>query len=254
MRKFSVIMLVAFLLYACGSSSEDVREVETESRDFSTSQIQKLKIDTENGNIENFALGDDEIHVVLEKWATGNDAEEARSNIDDIKVSIEEDNSSRSLNIDVEIPNSATTDYGCNISADTPASVELDLESRNGTITIEDSEGKTKLRTSNGKIIVKNHRGDLDGETSNGEIDVEIILPDDGKCKLKTSNGTITISIPSSTSADIKASTSNGRIEVDHPDVEIDEVDDKEFKGKIGDGDGEIELETMNGNIVIKQL
>ena len=46
----------------------------------------------------------------------------------------------------------------------------------------------------------------------------------------------------------------NGKIEVEHPDVSASKIEDKEFKGEIGDGDGDIELETLNGNIVIKQL
>ncbi|MFC1714492.1 DUF4097 domain-containing protein [Candidatus Poribacteria bacterium] len=256
MRRLSVIVLLPFFLYACGSSSDDVdvREERIESRDFSSSQINKLRIDTENGSIQNSVRTDGLINVVLEKWATGSNSAEADRNIDDIEVSITEDTASGLLNIEVDVPDNTETDYGCSISVDIPAAMELDLESLNGGITIADTTGKAKLKTLNGKITVRNHSGNLDGETSNGEIDVDIMLPDEGECKLKTSNGSITLSIPDTTSAEIEASTLNGKIEIDHPGVMAEKVEDKEFKGEIGDGDGDIELETLNGNIVIKQL
>jgi DUF4097 and DUF4098 domain-containing protein YvlB len=254
MRRFIAITLLPFLLYACGSSpDEEVREEKIESRDFSSAQIHTLRIDTENGAIQISPGSDDSIHVVLEKWATGSDSAEAMANLDDISISIVEDTASESLSIDVDIPDNETTEYGCNVSVDIPASIDLDLESLNGAVTIADTEGNAKLRTLNGKVVVSNHRGNLDGETSNGEIDVDIVLPDEGECRLKTSNGNITLSIPSTTSAEIKASTLNGNIEVEHPDVTIEKMEDKEFEGEIGDGDGDIELEALNGNIVIKQ-
>ena len=63
MKKFSVMIFLPFLLYACGSSKDsvDVRAEEPESRDFSSSQIQKLEVDTENGNIQSSARDDDSL-------------------------------------------------------------------------------------------------------------------------------------------------------------------------------------------------
>lgn len=257
MRRFLIIMFLPILLiflYACGSGSdaEDVRAEEIEERDFSASNIQHIIVDTENGNIQSSIWTDTSIHIVLEKWATGDGEAEAIRNIDDIELSITEDTAISSLSINVDIPDNMTTDYGCNVSINMPATIELDLESANGNIKIEDTEAKAKLRTTNGEIDANNHQGDLDGETSNGAINVDITLPEDGKCELKTSNGNITLSVDLGTSAEIEASTLNGKIEIDNPDVVIDSEENGKIEAEIGDGDGDIDLETLNGNIYIR--
>jgi len=252
MRKCIVIVFIPLFLYACGASDE-VRVEKTESREFSSSQIREIELKTENGVVKGNARSGDSIYVVFDKWATGNDREDAEDNLKDIEILITEDTASEVLIIDVDIPDNTTIDYGSDVSIEFPASTELELRSSNGSITIEDTDGDAKLRTSNGKITVRNHYGNLDGETSNGEIDVDIVLPDDGDCKLKTSNGNIVLSIPGSTSADIEASTSNGEIETRSLDFDNVESTDREFEGKMGDGDGDIELETSNGNILIKE-
>lgn len=257
MKKFLPIVFVPFLLYACGSSTEDdvsgdIRAKEEDLRDFSASQMQKMKVKTKNGDVKSSAWDDDSIHVVFEKWATGDNEEDAGRNINDITMSITEDTASGVLNIEVDMPTSGEPDYGCNVSLSVPSSLSLDLESSNGNIEIEGTEADATLETSNGKIIARNHRGQLDGSTSNGDINVDMVLPDDGECILKTSNGSITLSIPDTTSASIDASTSNGKVETEGLDVTVSQESDKELVGEIGDGEGDIELQTSNGNILIK--
>ena len=116
---------------------------------------------------------------------------------------------------------------------------------------MENTRGDAKLKTSNGKITIRNHYGELDSKTSNGAIDADIALPEGGNSFLKTSNGKIVLSIPDETSAMIKASTSNGKIDVADLTVNVIIMEEKEFKGEIGDGKGNIELETTNGSIAI---
>lgn len=252
MKKLSVILVFPLLIYAC-NSGDDVRVEKTETRDFSSSRIQKLRVKTENGAIETTAGDEGSINVVFEHWATGISMAAAEDNLRDINVRIVTDTDSEMLIIDVNIPNSMTTDYGSNIFAEVPASIQLDLETSNGAITIENTERDARLKTSNGKIKVRNHRGDLDGKTSNGQIEADMVLPKDGECKLETSNGNIILSIPSTTSAEIEASTSNGNVTVQGLDIVVSKMERTEFEGEIGDGDGDIELKSSNGNITIRK-
>lgn len=74
-------------LYACTETNyrdDDTQVEETETKSFSASNIQKREINTKNGIIETRAWNDDSIHVTFEKWATGDDVEEAEDNLDDI--------------------------------------------------------------------------------------------------------------------------------------------------------------------------
>jgi DUF4097 and DUF4098 domain-containing protein YvlB len=273
MRKYLVIALLPLFLYACSEIhywDDDTRVEESETKKFSASNIRKVEVHTKNGSIETRAWNENSIHVTLERWATGDDEEEAEDRLDDIEVSINKNSGSGVLDIEVRYPAFSHSNIGCNVFLNLPASVVLDLEtsngaitvldseedlkcsSSNGAITIHDTEGYAKLRTSNGVITVNNHHGDLDGKTSNGVIYADIVLPRNGECVLKTSNGIITLAIPDSTSAILEASTSNGKIEVHDLSVSVIKMDKKKFKGKMGSGRGTIDLQTSNGNISVK--
>ncbi len=274
MSKYLVIILLPFLLYACeitGPWDNNVRAKETVSKDFSSSQIQEVAVKTQNGTIETSAWDDNSIHVTFEKRATGHDTEDAEDNVDDIKIHTSRNTASGVLTIDVEFPKYKNgINYGCSVYLSLPASLVLELESSNGAIIalgaksdldfstsngaikIQDTEGYARLRTSNGMITVDNHYGELNGRTSNGAIDADIVLPRQGECILKTSNGAIILSIPDTTSATMEASTSNGRVEIKNLPVTVVMMEKTEFRGRIGNGQGNIDLKTSNGGIVIR--
>jgi hypothetical protein len=275
MKKYLIFAFFPFLLHACTVvgvwDDDNVRIEERETMDFSSSQIQKVEVRTKNGAIECRAWDDDFIHVVFEKWATGDYTEGAEDNLDDIEIHVREDGTSEVLDIYIEIPSRTGASYGCNVYLDIPASLFLDFQSSNGSITvlesqngvkcttsngaitILDTEGLAELKTSNGTIKARNHYGKLYAETSNGSIDADVVLPRYGQCELKTSNGAITLSIPDETSAMIDASTSNGRVEIRGLDVDVIRMEKKGFNGKMGTGEGDIGIETSNGNILLKR-
>jgi hypothetical protein len=275
MRKYLIFAFFPFFLYACTVvgiwDDDNVRVEERETMDFSSSQIQKVEVRTKNGAIESRMWDDDSIQVVFERWATGDYTEEAEDNLDDVEIHVRENTASKVLDIEIESPSRTGASYGCNVYLDIPASLFLDFQSSNGSIgvlesqngvkcstsngaiTILDSEGSAELRTSNGMIKVENHYGKLDAETSNGAIDADVVLPRYGQCELKTSNGAITLSIPDGTSAMIDASTSNGRVEIRGLDVDVIRMEKKGFNGKMGTGEGDIGIETSNGNILVKR-
>ena len=232
--------------------------------------IQRIEVKTENGSIYSKTWDDDTIHFTLEKWATGRDRRDAEDIIEDIEVHIDRRIARGVLSIDVEFPRHNARSHGCDVSISLPSHLYLKMDSSNGaitvfesrnglecstsngTITIQDTEGNADLKTSNGIITVVNHYGELYGKTSNGLINADIVLPEYGKCILKTSNGALTLSIPATTSAMIDASTSNGKIEIEDLRVSIIEMEKTEFRGKMGRGEGSIELETSNGSILVE--
>jgi DUF4097 and DUF4098 domain-containing protein YvlB len=273
MRKYLAVALLPLFLYACTEVhywNDDTRAEESESKVFSTSNIRKVNVNTKNGAIETRAWDDDSIHATFEKWATGDDMDEAEDNLDDIEVSVSRNSNAGTLNIEIKYPAFESRNRGCNVLLNLPASIFLDLKTSNGAITvldseedlecsssngaiiIQDTEGYAELRTSNGMITVANHHGELNAKTSNGLISADIVLPRDGECILKTSNGLITLAIPDSTSAMLEASTSNGKVEMHGLSVSVIKMDKKEFKGKMGSGRGNIDLETSNGSIFIE--
>ena len=154
----------------------------------------------------------------------------------------------------MDIPINVEVDYGCNITLQLPSYLSLDLESISGAIEIQDTKAKATLKTANGAITTRNHNGDLIASTSNGAIDTDIVLPDQGECMLSTLNGSIILSIPDTTSAMIDASTANGTVEVDGDlGIAIVREEKKDFEGKMGNGEGNIELTTVNGDIRVEK-
>jgi hypothetical protein len=274
MKRYLLVFLLPFLLYACTVSdpwNDDFRMEESQTKTYSSSQIEVVKVETQNGSIESTVWNDDSIHVVFDKWATGHDIEDAEDNVDEIKIRTSRNSASGTLIIDVDFPpNFFGESYGCDVSLNLPASLALDLESSNGSIavwetqgdiechtsngsiTLQNTEGHAELTTSNGRIDVENHYGELNGRTSNGAVDADIVLPRQGECVLKTSNGAINLAIPDSASAMMEASTSNGKVEVSGLPVSIIKMEKTEFRGKLGGGQGNIDLKTSNGTIRIR--
>lgn len=278
MKKLFAIALLPFFLYACtievddiGIGDANVRAVETETSDFPSADIQKVEISTENGSIETDVWNDDTIDITFEKWATGYDEEDAIENIRDVEIHVDKDTHSGVLNIEIDFPKGIGINYGCSVSLSLPAHLVMDLKSSNGAIEVSDSQsgfkchtsngaittrntaGDAELRTSNGKIAVRNHHGELNGRTSNGALDIDIVLPMQGECILKTSNGSATLSIPEETSAMLEASTSNGQVKMQSLDIAVTRMEKTEIKGRLGSGQGYIDIETSNGSVLIRQ-
>lgn len=281
MKRFLILalglVLMPLVFGACSvnfDGIDDFRAEKVQSMDFSTSNMDKVVVNTENGRVESNVWNKDSISVMFKKWATGGFDGNAEDNVNNIEINVIEDRNSGVLDIEVDFPRHFGTNYGCDIYINLPADLHLDLKTSNGAmqvtgstngfkcdtsngeIVIEDTEGYADLRTSNGKISAINHYGDIYGKTSNGAIDAGVVLSDRGECILKTSNGKIKLAIPQTTSAMIEADTSNGKIEIDDLNVRTIEMNKNKtsFVGRIGSGRGSIDLETSNGKITISRF
>ncbi|MBD3287055.1 DUF4097 family beta strand repeat protein, partial [candidate division WOR-3 bacterium] len=204
-----------------------------------------------------------------------------------------EDTADSMLRIFVDIPVNISYSAGCDVELNLPESLYVDLVTSNGKIDVNghsagmylrtsngeveasntcgdaeiitsngeidlsNTSGNYGLSTSNGKITVDNHYGSIDGETSNGEVSAEVVMPvEGGIARFETSNGKMTVAVPDSVYASIYMKTSNGDIDIDDLDVTIEEMDDEEFRGYMGQGEdmGEIYLKSSNGDVTLKRL
>jgi hypothetical protein len=153
-----------------------------------------------------------------------------------------------------------------------PDNINLELETYNGYINIENITGRVEATTNNGKMTAKNVYGTNILETYNGKIIAEDIS---GDIKLKTYNGSvkayysdsiqpapdismvtynggISLTTPPDYSAKVYASTYNGSIDTDLPITVIGKVKKNKLTGTIGEGQAELHLETYNGSIRIR--
>lgn len=86
------------------------------------------------------------------------------------------------------------------------------IRTSNGSIRIENIEGRADLKTSNGGVHVTNFKGKVDVKTSNGGINLDSVA---GVVTAETSNGAIRGRITDTVSSEpLRMSTSNGAIEI----------------------------------------
>ena len=131
-----------------------------------------------------------------------------------------------------------------------PADMEVQVSSINGNVTINHVTASVDIGLVNGQIVLDDVVGSTSVGLTNGQIDAEVTLPIDGVIDMGVVNGTIDLEIPVDTSAEFSAAVTNGEIEVagnlSLQDIETGHV---WITGTLGDGQGEITLTVINGNI-----
>lgn len=191
-----------------------------------------LNIDNFNGPISVSTWSKDEYSVELDIRA------KRESYLDDLKVDFDimETQMTQGISLGYEIPSTAQSRYAIEVSVFLPAdaSINLNLASSNGGITLSDIEGeRISLKTSNGAIeLNKVYAEVIDGETSNAALSGTFEAPD---TSLSTSNSAIDLKLLSMRSGNYRLSTSNARI-----NLELSSSTDVGY---------DLELSTSNANI-----
>jgi hypothetical protein len=196
-----------------GGSIGDYRYQDTQS--FSggiTASTISLKIDNFNGPIRVSTWSKDEYSVELDIKAR------RENDLDDLKIDFDvmETQMTQGITLGYDIPSTSYSRYSIAVDVFLPAeaTINLNLASSNGGITLSDIESeRITLKTSNGGIELNNvYTEVIDGETSNGAITGAIEAPD---TSLSTSNGAIDLELLSTSSGNYILSTSNARINLE---------------------------------------
>ena len=121
----------------------------------------------------------------------------------------------------------------------------------NGNIAVEAIENHVSVENFNGNVRLGHIVGNASVQVINGFIDSDVTLPRDGAIKLTTSNGNIDLAIPTSTSATLAASVLNGLIHTSNLTLQDQSDSPRSLTGTLGEGEGAIELTTLNGIISV---
>lgn len=137
-----------------------------------------------------------------------------------------------------------------------PQNAVLDeIETVNGTVVIKNASNVTKASAVNGEIRATNLRGAATLSTVNGTVEADFDQMQPGsRISLETVNGTVNLTIPSDANATVKADTVNGKISNDFGlPVRKGQYVGRDMYGKIGSGDVQIKLESVNGELSVKR-
>lgn len=135
-----------------------------------------------------------------------------------------------------------------------PRRSDLDLESRNGGITLSDLTGRLQFETTNGGVRLENLAGDVRGGTTNGGVVVRLAGTSwDGEgLDVRTTNGGVRILVPEGYSAHLEAKTTNGGTQLDFP-VTVQGRFGKQISVDLGGGGRTIRATTVNGGVSLQR-
>ena len=178
------------------------------------------------------------------------------------EFSIKIDSESNYLNVETDYERQNNRQYGRNYKTEVqyrltvPRTAVLDeIETVNGQISISNMTNITKASAVNGKVVAVNLQGTAKLSTVNGTVEADFDrLQTTSKISLDTVNGTVNLTIPSDANATIKADTVNGSINNEFGlRVRTGKYVGKDLYGKIGSGDVQIKLNSVNGGLTVKR-
>lgn len=135
-----------------------------------------------------------------------------------------------------------------------PRTAELnEIETVNGSVAVSNFVKYTKVSAVNGGVVATNLRGTACLSTVNGEVKADFERLESGsKIDLSTVNGRVSLSLPSDANATIKADSLNGNIANDFGlPVRKGEYVGRDLYGRVGSGDVQIKLNSVNGTLSI---
>ncbi len=147
--------------------------------------------------------------------------------------------------------NKLTVEYHLTV----PRTAILDeIETVNGSVSITNAENATKASAVNGEVKATNLRGTANLSTVNGTIIANFDqLQTGSRINLETVNGSVDLTIPSDANATLRAETVNGKISNDFGlPVRKGQYVGRDMYGKIGTGDVQIKLGSVNGELSVK--
>jgi len=157
------------------------------------------------------------------------------------------DQSSESLKCEIHYPRDMSRfRYATLLSLGVPYNIACRINRVDGDLNVLDLGSNLWIQNAH---MVKTLR--INGSCEIGSLSSDqMVLPVGGFCKV-SANGTITLRIPSTTSASLFAQTTSGSVSYTNLAISNINQQQRSLKGKLGDGSGEIRLETARGDIII---
>jgi hypothetical protein len=129
-----------------------------------------------------------------------------------------------------------------------PASLSVAVESHNGEIRLRGAEGTAKVTSHNGAVEVSGPMRDLHAQTHNGNVYANFGSTGAVSARFDTHNGDVNVRLDPAASVRVQCSTHNGAVTSGL--ALRDEFRGRNFfTGVLGAGEGELRVETHNGNV-----
>jgi DUF4097 and DUF4098 domain-containing protein YvlB len=271
-RTMFVVFLVATfalaVLLQTGALAEKWRIVDGQDwcdenkweRDEHACEVREITIDADwslitvdggtNGGISVEGWDKDEIRIRAKIRAWDRNEDDARDTLKEIEIKLNGET------IQADGPRMKNR-HGWSVSYElmVPRKSNLNLETLNGGIRIEDVEGEIRADATNGGLKLSQLAGDVDVHTTNGGVSVELHGDSwTGRgLEASTTNGGVKVWIPKDYNADLETGTVNGGIDFDFP-ITVQGRISKQIRATLGDGGPTIRIKTTNGGVRLKEI
>jgi DUF4097 and DUF4098 domain-containing protein YvlB len=139
-------------------------------------------------------------------------------------------------------------DYRINV----PAGTQVTIKSENGSVTLNNVDGRFKIGSTNGHVEGKKVSGGADIETVNAGVVLEMVSVA-ADIRIRTVNGGVIMGLPKDANASVEAATINGGVRVNDTLSLVDAKKERQhLSAKLGAGTGpRIDLQTTNGGVIL---
>jgi len=215
----------------------------------------RVSVSNINGSITIETWDAEQVKIEVVKTA------DTKERLNDAEVKIESDRDSFEVRTEYgKLKNrdgwNRTTKLVVDYRLTVPRNAVLDeIETVNGSINVTDAYNVTKAKAVNGQVRGTGLRGTAELSTVNGQVIADFDQIDGtGTIELNTVNGQVNLTLPSDVNATVKADTVNGKIanEFGLP-VRKGKYIGRDLYGRIGSGQTNIKLNSINGELSIKR-
>jgi hypothetical protein len=202
-----------------------------------------------NGSIEVTGWGRDEIRVLAKVQGRARTDDIAESLVSEVHISMD------GMAIDADGPKTERREsWSVSYRINLPHESDLDLNTVNGGITVDDVRGDIEFSATNGGVSLIEVGGSVSGRTTNGGLKIQLSGDQwDGEgLDVRTTNGGIVLVLPDDFNAELESATTNGGISVDFP-VTVTGRINRRLRTTLGSGGPLLRAITTNGGVTIKK-
>jgi hypothetical protein len=228
--------------------AESVRMIE-----MSTSGLESVAAQTQNGDIEFLPLEDDsqtiQVRAVIHAWAATDD--EARQLAESLEILTPLSDDGTQQQFAWNPPDQTGSPVAVEVSFEVrlPSDLRIEGQSYNGSLTAKGAHAACAFETTNGHIQVEDSPGDCTLISTNGPIEVQAQMEN---CDAESTNGSIEISGATGT---LRATTTNGKLKVKSPAARVDlQCENGRITAKLHHASPRGTIETTNGGIDVDLL
>ena len=126
------------------------------------------------------------------------------------------------------------------------------LQSVEGAVTVTDTRGRVDVNSVEGEIRITGASGEIVAETVDGDIYYDGTINNSGRYHIATHDGDLTVAIPERANVTVTVSSFDGEFDSSFP-VQLREQHKRRFSFVIGTGSARLELETFDGDILLRR-